>query len=175
MKPSNRPTVCCQRIASELRLGIHLLEAISSKKGNGCSRRSISSTSMSPRARACFKIHCAGVSANLVGRVEPTMTAIRGFRLMVSSRELVSCCNQITKHSHDPTRRHFAETRLPGGYCARAGCSSVASKGGLPMRKVVSTALVGLISSSILAAGDTGNGTYLSAQELAAKVVHGSG
>jgi ribosomal protein L16 Arg81 hydroxylase len=43
------------------------------------------------------------------------------------------------------------------------------------MRKVVSTALVGLISSSILAAGDTGNGTYLSAQELAAKVVHGSG
>jgi ribosomal protein L16 Arg81 hydroxylase len=43
------------------------------------------------------------------------------------------------------------------------------------MRKVVSTVLVGLISSSILAAGDTGNGTYLSAQELAAKVVHGSG
>ena len=43
------------------------------------------------------------------------------------------------------------------------------------MRKLVSTALLGLISSSILAAGDTGNGTYLSAHELAAKVVHGSG
>jgi len=43
------------------------------------------------------------------------------------------------------------------------------------MRKLVSTALVGLVSSSILAAGDTGNGTYLSAHELAAKVVHGSG
>ena len=43
------------------------------------------------------------------------------------------------------------------------------------MRKVISTALLGLISSSILAAGDTGNGTYLSARELAAKVVHGSG
>jgi ribosomal protein L16 Arg81 hydroxylase len=43
------------------------------------------------------------------------------------------------------------------------------------MRKRVSTIFVGLISSSILAAGDTGNGTYLSAQELAAKVVHGSG
>jgi len=43
------------------------------------------------------------------------------------------------------------------------------------MRKVISTVLVGLLSSSILAAGDTGNGTYLSAQELAAKVVHGSG
>jgi ribosomal protein L16 Arg81 hydroxylase len=43
------------------------------------------------------------------------------------------------------------------------------------MRKVISTALVGFISSSILAAGDTGNGTYLSAQALAAKVVHGSG
>ena len=43
------------------------------------------------------------------------------------------------------------------------------------MRKVISTALAGLISSSILAAGDTGNGTYLSAHELAAKVVHGSG
>ena len=43
------------------------------------------------------------------------------------------------------------------------------------MRKVISTALVGLISSGVLAAGDTGNGTYLSAHELAAKVVHGSG
>ena len=43
------------------------------------------------------------------------------------------------------------------------------------MRKVVSTALAGLISSSILAAGDTGNGTFLSAHELEAKVVHGSG
>jgi ribosomal protein L16 Arg81 hydroxylase len=43
------------------------------------------------------------------------------------------------------------------------------------MRKLVSTALVGLISSSVLATGDTGSGTYLSARELAAKVVHGSG
>ena len=43
------------------------------------------------------------------------------------------------------------------------------------MRKVVSTALVGLISSSVLAAGDIGTGTYLSAHELAAKVVHDGG
>ena len=43
------------------------------------------------------------------------------------------------------------------------------------MRKLVSTVVIGLISSSVPAAGDTGYGTYLSAHELAAKVVHGSG
>jgi ribosomal protein L16 Arg81 hydroxylase len=43
------------------------------------------------------------------------------------------------------------------------------------MRKLFSTILIGVISSSALAAGDTGSGTFLSAHELAAKVVHGSG
>ena len=43
------------------------------------------------------------------------------------------------------------------------------------MRKLISTVVIGLISSSVPAAGDTGYGTYLSAHELAAKVVHGSG
>ena len=48
------------------------------------------------------------------------------------------------------------------------------------MRKLVSTIFVGVISSGIFAAGDShstdsGFGTYLSAHELAAKEVHGSG
>jgi ribosomal protein L16 Arg81 hydroxylase len=43
------------------------------------------------------------------------------------------------------------------------------------MRKLISAVLIGVISSSVLAAGDSGYGTFLSAHELAAKVVHGSG
>jgi DNA-binding HxlR family transcriptional regulator len=52
---------------------------------------------MSPRAWACFKIHFAGVSAILAGRVEPMMTAILGLELMVTSCMLVSDRNQLTK------------------------------------------------------------------------------
>jgi mannose-6-phosphate isomerase-like protein (cupin superfamily) len=48
------------------------------------------------------------------------------------------------------------------------------------MRKLISAVLVGVISSSIFAAGDTrsadsGYGTYLSSHDLAAKIVHGGG
>src|ERR1700735_597624 len=40
---------------------------------------------MSPCAWACLRIHCAGTSANLVGRVDPIMTAIFGLELTITS------------------------------------------------------------------------------------------
>lgn len=52
---------------------------------------------MSSRACACFNIYCAGLSAKRVGRVEPIMTAIFGFKAIEFLIWLVSDGDPLTK------------------------------------------------------------------------------
>src|SRR5258708_38161366 len=114
--------VCCQRTASGFSDGIHMLDAFSSKKGSLKSRRSTNSTSISPRACACLKIHWAGLSAKRVGRVEPTMTAIRGFTDIVTSCNMVSNCYYV---GGSPLTNQEGTRALPGAQEDTATCQHI--------------------------------------------------
>ena len=109
MKPSKVASFSCQATARGSSLGAQRFELRSLKNGRSKSRRSTSSTSQSLRWLARSKIHRAGLSAKRVARVEPMITAMRGF--VVTGGLLLKLVSESTlpelSYLHESARRHL--------------------------------------------------------------------